>query len=464
MAGRSWLRRLLVQVPSAESRAPQGNRTQVNRAQGSGVAPLDVNPGADVPPVTDPAEATPGHTGRSSTAPGHAGTGPTDTAPLVRPHAPGRPPVQWIAFEPNALRRAVIFVLVAVSVWLLALWAFHATAHFLFLILLAWLMAIAMEPAIEWLMRHGVPRTLATAITGCASLVVVLGVGALFGSELAQQVSQLATEWPQIVSGVVSWANGTFHLTLDPTKITSAIDMTSLANYGTSVAQGAFGVLGTLGSITFDLLTVIVFAFYLAASGPRLMKHVASWLPPDKQEIFGTVWETSTAKTGGYVISKLILIALSAFFHAIFFYILGLPGWLALAVLTGVTSQLVPLIGTYVGVIAAVLVAVFEDPLDAVWVVVFATVYQQVENYVFTPRVSNRTMQVSPAIALAAVFVGVAVWGPIGALIGIPLAAAIVSLLETYGRRYELVAQIADVGEEPLKGTDAEGDPKRPPS
>jgi predicted PurR-regulated permease PerM len=133
-------------------------------------------------------------------------------------------------------------------------------------------------------------------------------------------------------------------------------------------------------------------------------------------------------------------------------------------VLTGVTSQLVPLIGTYVGVIAAVLVAVFEDPLDAVWVVVFATVYQQVENYVFTPRVSNRTMQVSPAIALAAVFVGVAVWGPIGALIGIPLAAAIVSLLETYGRRYELVAQIADVGEEPLKGTDAEGDPKRPPS
>jgi predicted PurR-regulated permease PerM len=315
-----------------------------------------------------------------------------------------------------------------------------------------------MEPTIETLMRHGLGRTFATGVTGCGSLIVVLAVGALFGSELAKQVSQLAVEWPHIVSGVVDWANATFHLSLDPSKITSAIDLSSLANYGSAVAQGAFGIIGTLGSITFDTLTVIVFAFYLAASGPRLLKHVASWLPPDKQEVFGTVWETSTTKTGGYVISKVILIALSAFFHGIFFYFLGLPGWLALALLAGVTSQLVPLIGTYIGVIAAVLVAVFENPLDAVWVVVFATVYQQIENYVFTPRVSNRTMQVSPAIALAAVFIGVSLWGPMGALIGIPLAAAVVSLLETYGHRYELVAQIADVGEQPARGNTEEGD------
>lgn len=432
MAGRSWLRRLLVQVPSPGSRAAQDQHATEAPEPSAATVPRAVT------------------TGRLAS---HRKAAAAD------PHS-----VQWIALEPNAFRRAVIFVLVAISLWLLAMWAFHATAHFLFLLLLAWLIAIAMEPAIEWLMRHGLGRTLATGVTGCGSLVVVLAVGALFGSELATQVSQLATEWPQIVSGVVSWANGTFHLSLDPTKINSAIDMTSLANYGSAVAQGAFGILGTLGSIMFDLLTVVVFAFYLAASGPRLMKHVASWLPPDKQEVFGTVWETSTAKTGGYVISKLILIALSAFFHAIFFYFLGLPGWLALAVLTGVTSQLVPLIGTYLGVIAAVLVAVFENPLDALWVVVFATVYQQIENYVFTPRVSNRTMQVSPAIALAAVFIGVGLWGPIGALIGIPLAAAVVSLLETYGRRYQLVDQIAEVGEEPLKATGDDGQPQRPPS
>jgi predicted PurR-regulated permease PerM len=452
MADRSWLRRLLVQVPPPRSRVLRDRRV----AEGPGRQDERAGESREAlrRPDAGAAEGTPVEKGEAGAA--DAGT------PLAvsrrRPPAAAAHKVQWIAFEPTAFRRAVIFVLVAVSVWLLAIWAFHATAHFLFLLLLAWLIAIAMEPTIETLMRHGLGRTFATGVTGCGSLIVVLAVGALFGSELAKQVSQLAVEWPHIVSGVVDWANATFHLSLDPSKITSAIDLSSLANYGSAVAQGAFGIIGTLGSITFDTLTVIVFAFYLAASGPRLLKHVASWLPPDKQEVFGTVWETSTTKTGGYVISKVILIALSAFFHGIFFYFLGLPGWLALALLAGVTSQLVPLIGTYIGVIAAVLVAVFENPLDAVWVVVFATVYQQIENYVFTPRVSNRTMQVSPAIALAAVFIGVSLWGPMGALIGIPLAAAVVSLLETYGHRYELVAQIADVGEQPARGNTEEGD------
>lgn len=434
MAGSSWLRRLLTHVP------PPGSQ--------------------DVAARPTPQE-------------GHAPAGPHEEPTTHHTwghhaHSPEQPPVQWLAFEPKEFRRSVIFVLIAISIWLVALWTFHATAHFLFMLLLAWLIAIAMEPAIEWFMRHGLPRLLATGVTGSASIIVVLGVVALFGTELAQQVSQLAVDGPQIVSTAVSWLNTTFHLSLDPNKIASAVNLTSLANYGSAVAQGAFGVLGTLGSVTFDALTVIVFAFYLAASGPQLLKHVASWLPPDKQAVFGTVWEISAAKTGGYVISKLVLIALSTFFHGIFFYALGLPGWLPLALLTGVTAQLIPLIGTYIGIIAAVLVAVFVRPLDALWVIIFATVYQQIENYIFTPRVSNRTMNVSPGIALAAVFIGIALWGPIGALIGIPVAAAVVSVLETYGRRYELVAQIADVGVRPAKSngddTPDEGEPTQPPS
>ena len=72
--------------------------------------------------------------------------------------------------------------------------------------------------------------------------------------------------------------------------------------------------------------------------------------------------------------------------------------------------------------------------------------YQQIETYYFTPRVSKKTMDVNPAIALGAVFVGAAIWGPLGALIGIPLAAAGVSILDTYSRRYELVPEVVNVG------------------
>ena len=88
------------------------------------------------------------------------------------------------------------------------------------------------------------------------------------------------------------------------------------------------------------------------------------------------------------------------------------------------------------------LAVVFDSPWKAVAIIAFSAVYQQIETYFFTPRVSKKTMDVNPAIALAAVFVGAAVWGPLGALIGIPLAAAGVAILDTYTRRYELVPEI----------------------
>jgi predicted PurR-regulated permease PerM len=105
------------------------------------------------------------------------------------------------------------------------------------------------------------------------------------------------------------------------------------------------------------------------------------------------------------------------------------------------------MIGTYIGIILPVLATVFTSPWKAVAIIVFATIYQQVESYFFTPRVSAKTMDVNPAIALAAVFVGGAIWGPLGALIGIPLAAAGVAILDTYKHSYALVSQISSSGD-----------------
>jgi predicted PurR-regulated permease PerM len=152
-------------------------------------------------------------------------------------------------------------------------------------------------------------------------------------------------------------------------------------------------------------------------------------------------------KTGGYVVSKIVLAAASAFFHGIFFAAIGLPYWLPFALFAGITAQFVPLVGTYLGVILPVLATVFDSPWKALAIIAFAVVYQQVETYFFTPRVSERTMDVNPAIALGAVFVGAAIWGPLGALIGIPLAAAGVAILDTYIHRYELVPGVLTVGE-----------------
>jgi hypothetical protein len=170
---------------------------------------------------------------------------------------------------------------------------------------------------------------------------------------------------------------------------------------------------------------------------------VGSWLPERHQQVFVTVWDIATNKTGGYVLSRVVLAAVSCAAHALVFWILGVPYWLAMGLFAGVIGQLVPTVGTYLGVAIPALLASFVDPIDVVWIIAFATVYQQIENYVLTPRISRATMDVHPAVALAAVIGGVALLGPIGAVVGIPLAAAGVAVMETYRRQHALTPELA---------------------
>ena len=129
------------------------------------------------------------------------------------------------------------------------------------------------------------------------------------------------------------------------------------------------------------------------------------------------------------MISRLGLAAISAFFSAIFFILIGLDYWLPLALWMGLISQFIPTVGTYLAVALPALIAMLSDqPLDAVWVIIFATVYQQIENYFFSPRISAKTMDIHPAVAFGSVIAGAALFGPIGALIGIPVAAAILAV------------------------------------
>ena len=89
----------------------------------------------------------------------------------------------------------------------------------------------------------------------------------------------------------------------------------------------------------------------------------------------------------------------------------------------GIISQFIPVIGTYLAGALAVLVAVLNDPVDGIIVLAFVVVYQQVENYVFAPRVTAQTLSLHPAVAFGTVIAGAAILGPVGALLALPVAA-----------------------------------------
>jgi predicted PurR-regulated permease PerM len=349
-----------------------------------------------------------------------------------------------ISFNPQSVRKSGIILMILVAGFLLALWLFSVTSHFLFLILMAWLIAIALEPGIRALVARGRSRGLAAAITGGSAVLIVIVLVAVFGQLFFTQISQFISSIPEIENSLITWSNSTFGTSLDPDTIASSLqlDAAHISSWASSLSGGVLGVVGSMSAVLFDLLTILVFAMYFAADGPRFLRSIASGMPPRAQRVFINVSMITTEKTGGYVVSKMILAGLSAFFHGIFFAAIGVPYWLPFALFVGITAQFIPMIGTYLGIILPALATVFTDPWKAVAIVIFATIYQQIESYIFTPRVSKKTMDVNPAIALAAVFVGAAIWGPVGALIGIPLAAAGVAILDSYKTSYDLVPEV----------------------
>jgi predicted PurR-regulated permease PerM len=370
-------------------------------------------------------------------------------APAPAEDAATAPGLVTIAFDPNSVRRAGIIVMGLVAALMLALWLFSVVRHFLFLILLAWLFAIALEPGIRALIRRGRSRGTASAIVGGGTLLVALLLAAVFGSLFFNQVSSFVRSVPGIETSVIDWVNARFGTRMDAGSLSSSLNLTpeNIGTWAQTLSGGVLGVVGSLSAVVFDLVTVVVFGFYLAGDGPGFFRTVAATMSPNAQKVFLNVSEITMAKTGGYVVSKIVLATVSAFFHGIFFAVIGVPYWLPFALFVGITAQFVPIVGTYLGVTLPVLATVFTTPWKGLAIIAFSAVYQQIETYYFTPRVSKRTMDVNPAIALAAVFVGAAIWGPLGALIGIPLAAAGVAILDTYQHRYELVPEISGSGD-----------------
>jgi predicted PurR-regulated permease PerM len=365
--------------------------------------------------------------------------------------------------DPRLLRRAAIAVVAVVLFLQVFYWLFDGIKHLLFLVLLAWLFAVAMEPAVSWLARRGWRRGMATGAVMIGLLVAIVAFFAIFGTLFIDQIVNLVKALPETLASLVDWGNRTFNTNFDPNQITDVLQITPerVAEWASTIGLGVFGFFTSLVGIVFDMFTVLLFAFYLSAEGPRVRRTVASWLPQQSQRVTHDVWEIAITKTGGYVVSRLILAIASAFFTAVFLLLIGVPYWLPLAIWTGVVSQFIPTIGTYLGGALPALFAFGSSTLDGLLVIAFVVVYQQVENYFFTPRISNRTMNIHPAVAFGAVIVGGALGGALGALIAIPIVASIQAIIETYGKRYELIPEIEmhDADEAAPPGDDAAPEP-----
>ncbi|UPW06486.1 AI-2E family transporter [Rhodococcus pyridinivorans] len=348
---------------------------------------------------------------------------------------------------PRWLRPTIVGVLLAVAFYQMSGWLFHNLKGFLGLLFLAWLFSITIEPIVDRLERFGMRRGAGTGLVLFSLIALTIGFFAVFGTLLFDQIAQLLTTLPDALTRLTDWANRTFDTNFKTGDELFKITPDTVRDLAQRFTPGVLGVLSTLVGALFQILTMLLFVFYMSAEGPKMRRTIASWFPARQQQLIANVWETSVEKAGGYVVSRLILAAAASIFTGIFFLIIGVPYWLPLAIWTGVVSQFIPTLGTYLAIGLPALIAAVQQPLDGVWVIAFGTVYQQIENYVLHPRITARTVSIHPAVAFGSVIVGATLFGPVGALVSVPVVAILQALAESFGHRYELIPEVG--GEEP---------------
>jgi len=364
-------------------------------------------------------------------------------------HDSRRPP-RWV---PRALAMAVVAVFVGLFAWD----AMHALQGLGVNILIAFFLALALEPVVVWLVRHGWRRGAAAAVALLGSIVVALVVLALFGNLFVQQLVQLVQTLPDLYASVQVSVAERFDVVIPDSDdlLRQAFDQ-----FGEDVASGALLVGTTILGGIFASLTILLVTYYLLAAGPAFRAAVCRWLTPNRQEEVLRLWEITQVKVSDFITSRIVLAALSSVFTFVFLAILQTPYALPLAVFTGVVSQFVPTIGTYLGGALPVAVALTSQGLpQALGVLGFIIGYQQLENLYFSPKVSARALEMNPAVSFVVVLAFGAVFGALGAFLALPVAATIQAVANTYLQRHELIEShmLHDPGRGPRDGAPRDG-------
>ena len=308
-------------------------------------------------------------------------------------------------------------------------------------LLVSLFLSFALEPAVNWLASRGWRRGTATGLV----FLGLLGVAGLFmtvmGSLVVNQARDFIAPAPAYVQDIEDWINHRFdsHVELDDVIKDLKDPKGSARQFANNLAGNVLKFSVTALGVIFQIFTVALFTFYLVADGPRLRRAICSVLPPDRQRNVLRAWELAIEKTGGYLYSRVLLAGLSALAHWIALSVIGVPYPLALALWIGVISQFIPVVGTYLAGALAVLIALLNAPGDGLWTLAFIVVYQQVENYVFAPRVTAHTLSLHPAVAFACVITGAGLLGPVGALLALPAAAVLQAFISTIGERHEVI-------------------------
>ena len=319
----------------------------------------------------------------------------------------------------------VVRITLTVAAVGLLLYGAYLVRSILVFVLIAVFFAVALDPIIRALGRLRIKRGHAVAIVALVGLLFVGGFFASITPPLVRQTQHLAKSVPKYVNDITEHSktlkdwDKRYHIS---TRLKSAVN-NAPAIAGSSLG-GALGLARSVGRATFSILTVLILTIYFLVDLPDLLAGAAKLLPKSRRQRWEHDSQVVFDRISGYMLGNIGVSIVAGVASFVALTILRVPYALPLAMWVAI-ADLIPMVGASLGAIPAVVVAFFGGLWTGIGTVIFFVVYQQVENYVVSPRVMKRAVDISPAAVVLAALIGATLLGFVGALLAIPFAASL---------------------------------------
>ena len=354
---------------------------------------------------------------------------------------PGEPaePRDVPIVERVVIRRWVQLVLLPLA--LLGLWELARASGTLFLVLvIACLVALILAPLVRMLDRV-MPRGLAILSVYLGLVAVVVGIGFLLVSPVSTQIRHFEHNLPELtrqanrdLTNLQTFLNKhgiKVHLTKQGQSALKTLQKDVLKRSG-AIVDFSRGLLTQLVTIGFDLVLILVLSIYMLVYGREIGRLVRRLMPPSDGTTADDYPRLVQQAVSGYVRGQLIFSLVMGGSATLMMYVFGwlgiFPAGSSYAAFFGAfygLMEFIPYVGPVIGPIPALLVAVFENPLSAVWLLIGFIGLQQLEGHVVSPQVFGHALRINPIVIIVSLLIGDALYGIVGSLVALPVAAVI---------------------------------------
>jgi predicted PurR-regulated permease PerM len=302
--------------------------------------------------------------------------------------------------------------------------------HVLTWILIAVLLAAALNPAVEALERRGMTRVWGASVVFVAALAAVTGIGFLVIPPVVTQVADFIDAVPDFIDDITAGRGPLGFLQEDyqiVDRIRDAIEDRGAAGV-LGLSEPVLDVVRSVVTAVVGTITVVFLTYFMLLEGPRTIERTLELLPDGTRVRYERVGREIYRTISGYVTGNLLLSFIAGTAATIVLFAVGSDYAIALGLVVAILD-LVPLAGaTLAAVIVSTVVLIETDWLRCLIVIAFLVAYQQFENHVLQPLVYGRTVQLSPLAVLCAVLIGAELAGILGALVAIPVAGSLMAV------------------------------------